>query len=134
MSCNDKVRVSVLPYYNAFMVIDMERTYYWYSDREGEICTEDYDEMVKALGNVLLHNQAIVALAVDTKSGFYFANTRWHNIIARSDGWYRDFGSEDVLMYPKGYDFDAKCDYDFITSTLLDPWKSNETSHDIDPD
>lgn len=123
MTCNDKVQVSLLAYFNAFMVINMQQTYYWYEDEDVRICTEDIDELMDELGNVLHHNAKVIAMAAYRNTPYYFCNTKWPNIIARSDGMYRDFGSEEVTMYPKGYDFNVKVDdartYDFITSTLL---------------
>jgi hypothetical protein len=131
MSCNEKVRVSLLSYYNAFMVIDMERTYYWYEDDDVRICTEDIDEVENQLGNVLHHNAKVIAMSAFKHTHYYFCNTKWYNIIARSDGWFRDFGSEEVSMYPPGYDFNLKIEdtgeYDFITSILLAPSEGIET-------
>lgn len=113
------------------MVIDRERTYYWYEDEDVRICTEDIDELENELGNVLHHNAKVIAMAAFKNKNYYFCNTKWTNIIARNDGWYRDFGSEEVSMYPPGYDFDLKVDesscYDFITSTLLAPFEDIET-------
>lgn len=129
MTLNASVHVTLLKYYNAFRVDTCDYTAYWYDGPDKHVCTEDPDELVKQLGDVEEHNAKVITFAAANQSAFYYSNTKFQNIIARSDGMYRDFGVEEVVMYPIGYDFDAKIEEyeDFITSILVAPWQETET-------
>lgn len=127
MTCNEAVQVTLLEYYNAFRVVTVNYTAYWYSASDKHVCTEDVDEFYDTLGNITDHNARVIAMSAVDKTAFYFSNTKYQNIVARSDGMYRDFGSESVIMFPAGYDFEAQLEYDkFITSTWLAPWLESE--------
>ena len=127
MTLDTSVQVTLLEYYNAFKVDRVEYTAYWYHGPDKHVCTEDVTEFYDALGNILHHNTRVIAWAAANKTPFYFSNTKYQNIIARSDGWYRDFGIEEVTMYPPGYEFEQKVEYDeFITSILQAPWLETE--------
>lgn len=132
MTCNDRVQISLVDhYYNVFKIDTVLQTYYWYEDDDVRICTEDIDELTDELGNVLHHNAKVIAKSAFKNVPFYFCNTIFPNIIARSDMMYRDFGAEGVVMYPAGFDFNVKVEepktYDFITSILLAPSEDIET-------
>jgi len=110
------------------MIQEGGRTCYWYEDECVKIHTEDIDDIYDCLGTPSHHNIKVIALAAQSHKPFYFANTRHDNIIARSDGMFRDFGSKTLIMYPAGYDFDAVYKYDdlFPTSTLEALWQDIE--------
>ncbi len=125
------VRVSLLDYYNAFQVEREEYTAYWYSGPDKHVCTEDPLEFYELMGETMQHNIRVIAWAAANKTPFYFSNTIFENIIARSDGWYRDFSTQELVMYPPGYEFkEYKQQGDeieeFITNILVAPWLDTE--------
>ena len=88
----------VLVYHNAFVCQILDDRFYYYMG----VRFEDFESLSSFLGPVEEHNQKI------KKSGlpYYYINTKWRNIILRSDGWYRDFSCLSCVMYPPEFDFE----------------------------
>ena len=102
---DDNWFVTVTDYYGVFHVVDLKNYTFWYWYKNQRF--SDPRQLGSMLGSVEYHNSKCLLKFLSKNKPFYFRNTTQPNIIQRSDGWYRDFGSMDFpIVFPPECDFD----------------------------